>query len=194
VVTHDCAVDHLVISEVRTRGAAGASDEFIELYNPTDTAVSLDQTWKLEARSWTAGSYGQRWVGDDVVLWPHQHLLVASGGFQAFAPDYDMGPFGIADGGSIRLMHAGVVVDALCYYFDGPSLDALQEPGYSCEGTPISNLPHDNSSAGQSNSDVALERKPGGELGACRDTDDSLGDFQAVKPAHPETLLDPATP
>ena len=181
-----------MISEVRTRGPGGASDEFIELYNPTPHALVLDDTWKVEARSWTAGSYGQRWNGDGATLGPHRHLLIAHLG--PLAPDYDIGGFGVADGGSLRLTKAGHVVDAVCFYYDGPSLAALDDPSYDCEGTPISNLPHDNSGDGQSNSDTSLERKPGGGLGACQDTDDSLADFQAIKPARPETMASPAVP
>ena len=42
--------DHLVISEVQTRGLVGANDEFIELYNPTDSSVSIDG-WSVQYKS-----------------------------------------------------------------------------------------------------------------------------------------------
>jgi len=32
---------HVVISEVCVRGAGGAFDEFVELYNPTDSEIHL---------------------------------------------------------------------------------------------------------------------------------------------------------
>lgn len=35
------AVGHLVISEIQVRGNNGSNDEFVEIYNPTDSAVSL---------------------------------------------------------------------------------------------------------------------------------------------------------
>jgi hypothetical protein len=34
-----CPVDHLLISEIRSRGIHGGNDEFIEIYNPTSTAT-----------------------------------------------------------------------------------------------------------------------------------------------------------
>jgi hypothetical protein len=191
-----CALDHLVVSELRTRGPAGATDEFVELYNPTDQDVVLDDTWVVDARSWSAGDYGQRWAGAGEVLPAHHHYLIGGAGFVDEVADAYLGSFGIADGGSLRLTHGAEIVDVLCYYFDGPSLTALDDVAspYDCEGTPISNLPHDNSNAGQSNSDASLERKPGGAEGSCQDTDSSLADFETISPAHPENLESPPVP
>jgi len=38
--------NHIVISELAFRGAGGASDEFVELYNPTDAEVDIS-AWKI---------------------------------------------------------------------------------------------------------------------------------------------------
>lgn len=43
---------HVVISEVCVRGAGGAFDEFVELYNPTDSEIHLSG-WKLQYKSAT---------------------------------------------------------------------------------------------------------------------------------------------
>jgi hypothetical protein len=59
--------DHLVINEVQLdslAGAGGSSDDFIELYNPTDTAVSL-AGWSIQkqAASSTATIYKKALAG-----------------------------------------------------------------------------------------------------------------------------------
>src|SRR4051812_38850174 len=41
----------VLISEIQTRGAKAGNDEFVELYNPLPTPVTLDDTWQLVARS-----------------------------------------------------------------------------------------------------------------------------------------------
>jgi hypothetical protein len=189
-----CPTEHLVLSEIRSRGPGGAGDEFVELYNPTMMPVTLDASWKVEARSATAQSYGTRWTGTGIDVPPHGHLLLGGAGYaQEPLADDVMIAFGIADAGSVRLTRDGQVIDAVCYYHDKDTLAALGS-GYDCEGTPVSNLPHDDSSAGQSNSDVSFERKPGGAAGACQDTGDNVADFAAAKPANPQSTTSKPAP
>src|SRR5438093_2917887 len=51
------AANHVVISEFASRGPASATDEFIELYNPTDNPISLSG-WKLQ---YSAATNGATW-------------------------------------------------------------------------------------------------------------------------------------
>ena len=51
---------HVVISEFATRGPSSAFDEFVELYNPTNAAVTLDSSWTLKARSNATTTYSAR--------------------------------------------------------------------------------------------------------------------------------------
>ena len=48
--------NHVVISEFAGAGPGGASDEFVELYNPTNTPVDLNG-WKIQYKQATGGSY-----------------------------------------------------------------------------------------------------------------------------------------
>ena len=41
-VLADNGQSHLVISQIQIEGDGGANDEFVEIYNPTDSCVSLD--------------------------------------------------------------------------------------------------------------------------------------------------------
>lgn len=44
------AANHIVISQVQIRGSTLANDEFVELYNPTDSVVDLTN-WKLKRKN-----------------------------------------------------------------------------------------------------------------------------------------------
>lgn len=166
----------------------------MELYNPTNAAVVLDSTWKLEGRSHTAGSYNTRWTGAGTSIPAHGHFLIAYTGYaQLPAPD-GMLTSGITDATSLKLTQSGVAVDAVCYAFDATTQGAYAASGYACEGTPADNLPHNNASNATSNVDVSIERKPGGAAGNCTDTGDNAADFITQTPATPQSTTSPPTP
>lgn len=188
------ALGHLVISEVRSRGAGGAADEFVELYNPTNAAVTLDNTWKLEARSTTTTSYTSRWVGTGKTIPAHGHFLIASAGYtQTPAADEALST-GITDAGSLRLTKSAALVDAVCYAFDAASTALLTgDATYVCEGSPLATNPHNNATA--TNTDASFERKAGGSAGNCTDTGNTTADFNApVTPAGPQNSTSAAVP
>jgi hypothetical protein len=188
-----CNGTHLVIGEIKTRGNGGAGDEFVEIYNPESSAVMLDTTWKLDARGSNAASYTTRWSSPGGITIPsHAHFLI--GGMDYMGPpakDASLSS-GISDAASVRLVQNGNVVDSICYYFSTSTQATVT--GYGCEGLPISNLPHNDTTAGLSNSDASLERKPGGGLGNCTDTDNNSADFQPIKPSKPQDLSSATTP
>jgi hypothetical protein len=188
-----CNINHLLVSEVRSRGIAGAADEFVELYNPTPSPVTLDATWTVDARSTSSGSYTARWKGGGGTIPAHGHYLIVGSTYKQ-SPDKDDGlSTGITDASSVRLTHSGKTVDAVCFGYDAASLGAF-DATYDCEGTPVSNLPHNDGSNGQSNSDASIERKPGGKAGNCTDTNDNAADFAAAAPATPENSSSPPAP
>jgi len=182
----------LLISQVRTRGAGGAADEFVEIYNPGITPVTFDSNWTLAARSSTSSSQTLRYAGTGLSIPAHGHLLIGGSAYSGPAAADAPLTAGITDAGSIVLLYSGNVIDALCFYFDATTQNAII--GYTCAGTPVSNLPHDNTTSGSSNSDVSLERKPGGALGNTQNTGDNSADFQNTTPADPHNLSSTPVP
>jgi len=187
-----CSTAHLVISEIRSRGAAGASDEFVELYNPTNAPVTVDASWTLEARSNTATAYSSRWAGSGIGIPAHGHFLLASTGYtQTPAPDEILST-GLTDATSLRLMHSGSLVDAVCFGFDATTkMSFTTDTTFICEGAPATN-PHNNATS--TNVDTSIERKPGGASGNCIDTGDNDADFAQTTPATPQSSASPPTP
>lgn len=192
-----CANDHLMISEIRSRGTTAlmtAADEFIELYNPTAADVVLDSSWTIEARSTTAASYSVRWTGTGKTIPTHGHYLIANTGYvQMPAKDDSSATSGITDASSVALKKTAVVIDAVCYGFSVTTKATLGGVGYVCEGAPADNLPHNNT-AGVGDADVSIQRLPGGALGNCIDTGDNAADFVTTKPAAPQSSTSATTP
>ena len=158
----------------------GGNDDFIELYNPTSTPVTLDSSWKLEARSNTAATYGTRWTGTDEVIPAHGHYLVTGESYADLPPGDGKLSSGITDATSIKLTQSGAVIDAVCYAFSlTTSTPFTTDATYTCEGTPADNSAHDNS--GATDVDVSIERKGGN----CTDTGNNAADFIVQSPATP---------
>jgi hypothetical protein len=199
----------LLISEVRSNGAHASSvddtfaDDFIELYNPGDAPIVVDDSWSVWHRSAQGSCQGDeiRYRGTGVTIPPRQHLLIVGLSYAGPAADAPfIGVFpgdSIADAASLWIDHAGKVIDALCYYYDDVTLGRLTgdcPTPYICKGTPVLNAPHDGTKGPSSSVDASLERKPGGAAGNGQDTGDSAADFQGIMPAAPQNLASPATP
>jgi hypothetical protein len=182
--------DHLVISEIRSRGTSGASDEFVEIFNATPAGVILDDTWSIEGRNATGAQYVPRWVGSGDFIGSHEHLLVVGSGY-AQSPSGDASlSAGITDEASVVLKHGGVVVDAVCYCgLASTSCALFGAGGFSCEGTPMTNP---NASGVDEN--VSIRRKAGALSGSCIDTANNGADFDSSAPAAPQNLASPPTP
>lgn len=179
--------DHLVISELRSRGGPGGNpgnNDFIELYNPTGDFVTLaDGEWTVEYRSSTGFTWTERWTSTGEIIGPYGHLLLANTGFSGagVTPNHVYGQ-GIGDDAAVRLKYVATIIDQVCYC----TIGCLPFAGYGCEGTPVVNPASDGS--------VSMERKGGGMSGSCIDTDDNSADFKQTAPSDPQNLASPATP
>jgi hypothetical protein len=172
------APDHLVVSEVMT-GGASASDEFIELYNPTSSMLPLEGLEVVyvtasgatvtRKASWAAGGPG---------VPAGAHVLIAnSGGIFAGLADVAYTNGLAATGGSValRAIGAATAIDAVGW---GNAANAWLET-----------RPAAAPAAGSS-----LERLPGGSTGSTQDTDDNLLDFIVQSVPDPQNSGSPAVP
>ena len=169
-------VEHLVISELAT-GGASASDEFIELYNPTEEALSLVGLEVIYVSA-SGATLSRRagWQTGSVL--PRSHLLIANeSGIYAGIADVRYSVGLSATGGSVALRRedADVPIDALGW---GTASSAWLEGG-----------PAQAPAAGET-----LERLPGGDAGSGFDTDDNRVDFVVRPDPEPQNSGSDPTP
>ncbi len=157
-------LNHIIITEFITHGSGGAADEFVEIYNPTSTAVDIGG-WKLQYKSATGPTWNSK-VGDGFpdgsIIKPSGYFLLASKNYSlSVTPDYrHTATWGFSDsGGHIRIINK-----------DGNTIDKVGygENANDPEGSVISDisvLPLGGS----------LERKK--ESGNYIDTDNNSNDF-----------------
>ncbi|MFH1098588.1 MAG: lamin tail domain-containing protein [Candidatus Uhrbacteria bacterium] len=175
--------DHIVIAEVQVGGVA-ARDEFVELYNPTAAAISIEgwqlSKWTgtgarkenlvLEFRAMFTNRYPPPSEGVPAIIPAHGSVLVAptdstfgSTADVVYTTQYSLGVDNtVVLYGSEGADGKRVIVDLV-----GMGTATLRE-GVTAPNPPASQ---------------SIERKPGGTAGNSQDTDDNKEDF-----------LDPATP
>ena len=112
-----CALGGVLISQIRSRGAGGASDEFVELYNASGTDVTLDNTWVLKVFTAGGSTYSTHWTGagQNLPAWGH-FLITGSTYTQTPAGDDTLSSSGIGDSSSVILNHGNTTADAVCFY------------------------------------------------------------------------------
>jgi hypothetical protein len=157
--TSPASTSDIVISEFRTRGPGGASDEFIELYNPTSTAVDISG-WKINASNNAGAEETRATIPASTLLRSGQYYLVANNGYTGSVIANLRYGTAITNDGGIALIRSNstisdeVGMDAGSAYQEGTTL-----PPFS--GT----------------SDQSYERKLGGASDSCIDTNDNASDF-----------------
>src|SRR5439155_21089984 len=108
------AANHVVISEFATRGPASATDEFVELYNPTGSAVDISG-WKLQYKSASGTLWNDRAILPANSSIPaHGFYLIANTSYVTGAtPDYTSSLWtsgtGMADNGHEHILDASSV-------------------------------------------------------------------------------------
>ncbi len=168
-------LDHLLISELIT-GGSSASDEFVELYNPTAGPLLVDGL-ELVYVTATGATITRKamWPAGTAPIPAGGHLLLANdaGIFSAIA-DARYANGLAAAGGSVALRAVGA----------STGLDAV---GWgTAASTWLETRPAAAPAAGSS-----LERLPGGAAGSGQDTDDNLLDFVVSAIPDPQNSASP---
>lgn len=160
-------IDHILISEFRTRGQNGASDEFIEVFNPTNETVDISG-WSIKRSSGCGISTATLLtVTNGIHLSPGQHFLAAPSAARVSSPDQNF-TAGIADSGGIALLdNQANVIDRAGMCADTAYFESIPLPPLSA-----------------SILDRSYERNSGG----CKDTNNNLADFSLVVPSNPQNL------
>ena len=162
------AQDNIVISEFRTQGPDGLEDVFVEIFNPTAGSINIGG-WLIRVMNNTGGISTRYTLPAVQVLLGGQHYLVGGGAYSGSVPaDGTFAPGGLpVDGGILITLADGTVIDKV-----GTSILAA-------EGTPLVPL---------TNPDQTYERKPGGILGSCYDSNNNAFDFMAINPGDPQNI------
>ncbi len=160
----------VVISEFRTRGPNGANDEFIEIFNNSDSQVVIGG-WKIRASNST-GTVGTRVTITANTILPARSyfLLTNSSGYSGSTPGDQTFSSGITNDGGIAItLSDDTVIDQV----------GLSTGSAFREGAHLLPLP--------SNIDQSYERKQGAS-GTRQDTADNVNDFQLLAPSSPQNL------
>jgi hypothetical protein len=161
---------NILISEFRTRGTGGASDEFVEIWNNSSSTVNISG-WKLNYSS-SGGVVATRvTVPASTTLGPGcYYLFTNSGGTYSGGVAGDATYLtGLADDGGIAILDAASAI--------------LDQAGMSAgsvykEGTVLAPL--------TTNVNQGYERKPGGGSGNSIDSDNNATDFRVLAPSNPQ--------
>jgi hypothetical protein len=165
---------NIVISEFRFRGSAGASDEFVELFNPTSGPINLNG-WKLRGSN-NAGTVSDRYTFiADVILGPGKHYLLANtSNVDGVTADATYSTGITSDGGVALTLSNNTIIDAV----------GLSSGSAFKEGTPLAQLTTD--------ADRSYDRKSGA-LGNCLDSGNNFLDFFLRNPSDPQNFASPVT-
>jgi uncharacterized repeat protein (TIGR01451 family) len=159
-ITVEPAAGQILISEFRTRGPGGATDEFIEIYNPTTATVTIGGL--VIRSSNNAGTLTTRaTITAGTTLGPGCHYLFAPTTFTGGVTANQTFTNGITDDGGVAITRSDLVtiIDAA----------GMNSGSAYKEGTTLAPL------AGTTNQ--SYERKPGGASGNGTDTNNNASDF-----------------
>lgn len=164
----------VVISEFRTRGPAGANDEFIELFNLSLSTVDIGG-WVIKGSNSDGTVTTKAIISNGVTLNPGCHFLLTNSntnGYSGSVPGNQTYGVGITDDGGIALVNSG-----------GTIIDQVGMSSGSAfkEGTTLFPL--------TSSTNRSYERKPGGAPGNTQDTDNNQNDFLLLSPSQPQNAL-----
>lgn len=189
--------DHPVISEIQTVGSA-ADDEFIELYNPTDSSVDISG-WSIQYRGGAAATYGRKDFVTGQTIPAHGFFLIASAGYDDLAsPEMLHSSFSLSNtGGTVFLVNNQItltegtdngptVVDKVAY----GTGDNLRPEGSSFTPAPASNQSIERKALSGSTADSMTS---GADItkGNGHDSNDNLDDFIPRVASQPQNSSSP---
>jgi predicted extracellular nuclease len=106
----EAAANHVVISEFATRGPTSATEEFIELYNPTSNAIDISG-WKLQYKPAALSSFSDRaTLPAATTIGAHKFYLIMNNSYASppVTPDFTSSSWGsstgMADNGHMRIV------------------------------------------------------------------------------------------
>lgn len=167
----------VVISEFRTRGPSGASDEFVELYNLTGAPINIGG-WKINGSSNSGVISTRVTISNNTMIPAYGHFLATNSvGYSGMVQGDQSYGTGIADDGGVGLLDANSnIVDQV----------GMSTGSAYLEGTPLASF--------GTNVDRSHERKPGASSGSWQDTDNNANDFQETAPSLPQNLASSPVP
>jgi hypothetical protein len=165
-------LNHIVISEFRTRGPNGASDEFLELYNPTGAAVNIGG-WLVKRSNNKGATSTRATIPTGKILQPGQHYLLAMSNYSGSVAADQTCSTGLTDDGGIALYNGSTVVDQV-----GMSTGSAYK-----EGAVLAPLTSDQNRS--------YERKIGGASSSCVDANNNSADFVVISPSAPQNMASP---
>ncbi|ADG06893.1 DUF4350 domain-containing protein [Kyrpidia tusciae] len=191
------AADHVVISEIY--GGAGNSGatykyDFIELYNPTDSAVSLEG-WSVQYASAGGSSWSNKTVLSGIIA-PHGYYLIqeakGSGGSVDLPAPYATGTIAMSGtAGKVAL----VTTDATITGKTDPAV--IDFVGFGSaneyEGSGPAPAPSNTTSVERKANDGSDPTDAGAGMGNGWDTDNNASDFVTATP-NPQNSASPAEP
>jgi hypothetical protein len=165
----------VVISEFRTVGPNGGNDEFIELFNPTGSAIAIGG-WTLR-RSTGCGTTTalMATIPASVALAAGQHYLIVGGNYSGSVSADLSANLGIANDGGVALLNSGgTIIDQV----------GLCSTTTYKEGTALTSL--------TTNVNRGYDRKASSS-GACVDSNNNAVDFFLRSPSDPQNSASPLT-
>jgi cysteine-rich repeat protein len=192
--------DHVVISEFAPQGPGGATDEFIELYNPTSEEVDLSG-WKVQYKSGAGPSYFSYELPAGSRIAPRGFFLVASAGYTGFVgADANWGASlslsaDATRGGHVRLGRPGIGSSPV----DSLAVDTVgYGPANAPEGSAFPSLPVANGSferkAWSDSTDSSMEAGAHSAQGNGFDSNDNAQDFVLRFNRGPQNRSSPSEP
>lgn len=158
---------HLMISEVQTSGDEGDDDEFVELYNPTNEVLSIDNVVVNATRKILLGPA-------KIELGPRQIFVIAGAGFHGYHDATFHEGARLDDSDRIVVWQPNApTIDALCYC-TGDACDSRAPDG--CEGRMVENH------VAVDGRDVSMSRDMSR---TCFDAGDNASDFYTSDPSTP---------